>query len=368
MAVSRDPAARPEPPSSAPALSAGRAVTRVAELVESGLASAADAPDLARVVERFALRITPAMASLLDPADPDAGIARQFVPDAAELEFAPGEIADPIGDDVHSPVPGLVHRYPDRVLLKPTHACAVYCRFCFRREVVGQGEPGLDPAGLAAALDHVRRHPAIREVILSGGDPLVLSDRRLGAILDGLEAIPHVDVVRFHTRVPVVDPARITDAFASLLDRRFAVWFVLHVNVASELTEDARSALRRLSRAGVPLLAQTVLLKGVNDEAAALEALFRALVAARVKPYYLHHLDPARGTGRFRTGITEGQALMRDLRGRVSGLCQPTYVLDIPGGHGKVPIGPGHLEPDPGEPGGWIVTDPQGRRHRHPDR
>ncbi|MEJ1159195.1 lysine-2,3-aminomutase-like protein [Prosthecomicrobium sp. N25] len=341
-----------------------RPLTTVGDLVGAGLVAPAEAADLSRVIEDFALRITPEMAALIDPAG-QGPVARQFLPDAAELEIAPGEMADPTGDGVHEVLPGLVHRYADRVLLKPLQVCAVYCRFCFRREAVGPGEGLLGAADLAAAVDYVRARPGIFEVVLSGGDPLVLSDRRLAALLDALDAVPHLGVVRIHTRVPVVDPGRVTDDLLRLLDRRVAVWLVLHVNTAEELTDSALDSIRRLSRAGIPLLAQTVLLAGVNDTPHALEGLFRRLVANRVKPYYLHHLDPARGTGHFRTSIAEGQALMRDLRGRVSGLCQPTYVLDIPGGHGKVPIGPGYLESR--QDGTYTVRDPQGREHAFRD-
>lgn len=339
---------------------------RVEDLVDAGVIAPEAAPALARVVERFALSITADMATLIDPTDPDDPIARQFVPDPAELDVAPDETADPIGDGPHEKVPGLVHRYPDRVLLTPTHLCRVYCRFCFRRDRVGDGEANLSEADLDRALAHVAADPAIFEVILTGGDPLVLSDRRLGAILDRIEAIPHVEVVRIHSRVPVVEPARITEATAEGLRRRFATWMVVHVDHPRELTEAAAAALARLADAGVPLLSQTTLLAGVNADADVLEALFRRLVALRVKPYYLHHLDRAEGTARFRTTVEAGRGLMRSLRGRLTGIAQPTYVLDIPGGHGKVPIGPDPLtEVGEGADGTvrWSVEDPSGDRH-----
>ncbi|MBT9292248.1 lysine-2,3-aminomutase-like protein [Prosthecodimorpha staleyi] len=340
------------------------AVVRVADLVARGLVAPEAAPAVERVTQEFSLRITAEMAAAIDPADPSDPIARQFVPGTAELDIAPDEVADPIGDGAHEIAPGLIRRYPDRALLKPTHLCQVYCRFCFRRETVG-GDPGLGEAELAAALDRIRAEAGLFEVILSGGDPLVLSDRRIGRILDALDAIDHVGVVRFHTRIPIVDPARITPALLNLLDRRAAIWFVLHVNHASELTENAKKSIRALSRAGVPLLAQTVLLKGINDDAAILEDLFRSLVALRVKPYYLHHLDRARGTGHFRTSLAEGRSLMRTLRGRLTGIAQPTYMLDIPGGYGKVPVGPDYVAS--AGPGLYRVTDPHGATHDYRD-
>jgi lysine 2,3-aminomutase len=233
-----------------------------------------------------------------------------------------------------------VHRYPDRALLKPLLICPVYCRFCFRREHVGPDGGLLTDAELEAAFTWFAAHPAVTEVILTGGDPLMLSPRRLGAILQRLSAMPHIRTLRIHSRVPVAEPERVTEALVEALETEVALWVAVHANHARELTSGARVALRRLSRVGIPLLGQTVLLRGVNDSEAALEALFRAMVESRVKPYYLHQLDAAPGTSRFRVPIAEGRALLEGLRGRVTGLAWPTYVLDIPGGHGKVPIGP----------------------------
>lgn len=308
------------------------------------------------------MAVTPAVAALIDRSDPDDPIARQFVPDDRELIQAPGELPDPLAEDRLTPVPGLVHRYPDRVLLKLTHTCPVYCRFCFRREVVGTPEPPLVGPAFEEALAYVAGNEAVWEVILTGGDPLVLSPRRLAEVTARLSAIPHVKVLRWHTRVPVVDPDRVTDDLvAALASPGKAVYVALHANHPRELTASARAAVSRLHAAGIALLSQTVLLRGVNDDAAVLEALMRAFVEMRVKPYYLHQMDPAPGTSHFHTTIAEGQALMRALRGRVSGLAQPTYVLDIPGGHGKVPIGPGYL-------GDGTVHDPFGGTHEMPDR
>ncbi len=337
-----------------------RTLRSITALREAGLAPAADPDALAQVAERYAVAITPEMVRLIDRADADDPIARQFVPDARELRQLPQERADPLGEERLSPMPGIVHRYPDRVLLKLTHVCPVYCRFCFRREVVGPGGPqALSGKALEAALDYVAATPAIWEVILTGGDPFMLSPRRIAEVTRRLGALGHVKVLRWHTRVPVVDPGRVSDELvAALRSSDKTVYVALHANHARELTGEARAACARLVDAGIPMLSQTVLLKGVNDDAETLAALMRAFVEARVKPYYLHHLDAAPGTSHFRTSIAEGQKLMRSLRGRLSGIAQPTYVLDIPGGHGKVPVGPGYLASD-----GTTVTDPSGNRH-----
>jgi lysine 2,3-aminomutase len=334
-----------------------RTARNAADLIDAGIADAARADAISRVTQRYAVAVTPAMIDVIDPYDPADPVARQFVPSDAELVTTPDERADPIGDAPHTPVKGITHRYADRLLLKPMHACAVYCRFCFRREMVGPGGDALSPAELEAALDYIRARPQIWEVILSGGDPLILSPRRLKEIVAALDAIPHLGVIRIHTRVPVVDPARISPELVDALRADKAAYVVLHANHPRELTDAARAACRRLIDAGIPMLSQSVLLKGVNDDPETLEALLRAFVRNRIKPYYLHHADLAPGTSHFRTTIAEGQALMRDLRGRVSGLCQPTYVLDIPGGHGKVPVGPTYLRDD------GTVEDPNGTVH-----
>ncbi len=341
------------------------------QLIDRSLASPAQRDALEAVAARYAVALPPALASLIDPDDPADPIARQIVPDPAELAVRPEELADPIGDDAHSPVEGIVHRYPDRVLLKLTHVCAVYCRFCFRREMVGPGQgDALSKEALAAALDYVRSDPNIWEVILTGGDPLILSARRLREVMRALAAIDHVKVLRIHSRVPVADPARISKELVRALKvKGKATYVAVHVNHARELSDEARAACARLADAGIPLLAQSVLLKGVNDTPQALEALLRACVECRIKPYYLHHGDLAPGTAHLRTNVACGQDLMRALRGRLSGLCQPTYVLDIPGGHGKSPIGPTYLERKEEEGGErFVVEDFNGRPHAYPPR
>lgn len=321
-------------------------------------------PALAEVARRYAVAITPTMAALLDPSDGADPIAAQFLPDARELETTPHDRADPIGDHAHSPIPWIVHRYPDRLLLKLTHVCPLYCRFCFRREMVGPGKArGLKAAELASALDYIRTRTNIWEVILTGGDPFVLSTRRVKAVTQALAAIAHVSVLRWHTRVPVVAPELVTPAFVRALKAPGkAVYVALHANHVREFTPQARAAIARLVDAGIPMVSQTVLLKGVNDTPEALEALMRAFVANRIKPYYLHHGDLAPGTGHFRTSIEAGQQLVRTLKISASGLCQPTYVLDIPDGHGKAPLTPPHWRAgevlDDG--GQWLPYPPQG--------
>lgn len=332
-------------------------------LAQAGLVPPERLPALEAVAARYAVAITPAMATLIDGADDDDPIARQFIPAPEELVVGPGEDGDPIGDNIHSPVDGIVHRYPDRVLLKPTHTCAVYCRFCFRREMVGpEGLANLTPAQLDAAFAYIAGRPEIWEVIVTGGDPFVLSPRRLAELMDRLEAIDHVKIVRFHTRVPAVDPDAVTEALVAALKRSTkAVYVALHANHARELTPAARTACARIIDAGVPMLSQTVLLRGVNDDPTTLAALMRAFVETRIRPYYLHHGDHAPGTAHLRTTLAEGQAIMKALRGTLSGLAQPTYVLDIPGGHGKVPVGPDYLT----ETG---VEDPNGVVRVYPPR
>jgi len=340
-----------------------KALRSASALVEARLIKPERLAALKSVASRYAVAITPAVVDLIDPADPRDPIALQFVPDERELKSRPGEDDDPIGDAAHSPVPGVVHRYPDRVLLKVVNVCAVYCRFCFRRAMVGPGRGALAGVALTAAIDYIARKPDIWEVILTGGDPLLLPPRRLKGLVTRLAAIDHVKVIRLHTRIPVVAPERITPALLRALRSGKATYMILHANHPRELTDEARGACARVIDAGIPMLSQSVLLRGVNDDVETLGALMRALVECRIKPYYLHHADLASGTAHLRTSIAEGQALMRALQGRYSGLCQPQYVLDIPGGHGKSPIGPTYLSAD-----GNQITDFKGARHVYPPR
>lgn len=343
----RDPAPRP------------KTLRHVRDLADHGLTGAADLPSLERVAAQFAVSVTPAMVDLIDPTDPADPVGRQFLPDGRELDIRDEELADPIGDEAFTPVKGIVHRYQDRVLLKPVHACPVYCRFCFRREMVGPGSDALNAAELDAAIAYIEGNGDIWEVILTGGDPMILSPRRMAAIMARLNAIAHLGLVRIHTRVPLVDPGRVdAEMLAALKGGRIPTWIVLHANHWQEFGADGQAAVARLVDAGIPMLGQSVLLRGVNDDVATLTRTFRTMVANRIKPYHLNHGDLAKGTGHFRTSVAEGRALIKALRGDVSGLCQPTYILDIPGGHGKVPLTQSYLTPV-GE-GEWMVEDPRG--------
>jgi lysine 2,3-aminomutase len=326
-----------------------------ASLLAAGLISPGEIAAIEATEARYAVAIPPSMRALIQT--PDDPIGLQFIPHASELVTAAHESADPIGDDALSPVKGVVHRYPDRALLKPLLICPVYCRFCFRREHVGPDGGVLTDTELQAAYAWFAAHEEVTEIILTGGDPLMLSPRRLGAIIAALSAMPHVQTIRIHTRVPVADPDRLTNELAAAMETDRSLWLVVHANHAHEFTPAAGAALRRVRALGIPLLGQSVLLRGVNDNAEALEALFRAMIACRIKPYYLHQLDPAPGTARFYVPIEEGRALLEHLRGRVTGLAWPTYVLDIPGGHGKVPIGPDYRQAD------GSVRDISGRIH-----
>ncbi|MEM1173901.1 MAG: lysine-2,3-aminomutase-like protein [Pseudomonadota bacterium] len=318
-------------------------------------------PPLDAVTDRYRVAMTPLVESLIESSP---AVARQFRPDQRELIDSDEETDDPIGDHPHSPVPGVVHRYPDRALLMPLSICPVYCRFCFRRETVGQDGAGLlDDETLDAALDYLANTPSIWEVILSGGDPLALSVRRLTSLLTRLRRIPHIRVLRIHTRVPLLSPERITADLAAVLREAAPLFVVVHTNHADEFTEAGRAACARLVDTGTPLLSQSVLLKDVNDTPEQLEALLRTCVENRIKPYYLHHTDRARGTSHFRTSLQHGRQLMQDIRGPLSGLCQPHYVLDIPGGHGKVPVSSDYAELFDGDH--WWVRDTHGQRHRY---
>lgn len=305
------------------------------DLIEKGLISADTKARLAPVAARYAVAVTPAVAERITFAG--APIARQFLPSEAELLTLPEEQADPIGDIAHSPVPGIVHRHVDRVLYMPVRICPVYCRFCFRREILGDGL--LSKEEKEEAFGYIERHSQIWEVIVTGGDPFILSPRRVEEIVCRLSAIAHVKIVRWHTRVPVVDPARVTDEFVSALQsERIATYVALHANHADEFGEAARAAVARLVKSGAVVLGQSVLLKGVNDDVKTLENLMRTFAECRIKPYYLHHPDRARGTSHFRVSIERGLQLMQELRVRLSGIAIPNYVIDIPGGYAKVPL------------------------------
>ncbi|QDH16354.1 lysine-2,3-aminomutase-like protein [Swingsia samuiensis] len=313
------------------------------DLIDAGLVPASSRDHLEAVSKHYATAIPPAFHDLIST--PDDPIGKQVIPSVYELETQPHETIDPIGDEALSPVKGIVHRYEDRALLKPLLICPLYCRFCFRREHVGPDGGLLTEAELQSAFDWIRSHNAIREIILTGGDPLMLAPRRLSHIVQTLSAIPHIETIRIHSRVPVASPERITPELLDALETDRSMWVVAHINHAREITPHAQTAIRSILARAIPVLSQSVLLRGVNDTIQDLETLLRTLVKIRIKPYYLHHLDAAPGTSHFHVPIEEGKALLANLRGRVTGLAWPTYVLDIPGGKGKVPIGPDYLLP-----------------------
>ncbi len=333
---------KPDPLGAFPASSTN--LTTLAQLQDAGLLAQDFDPNLTQVAKRYAIGLTPRIASLIDRSRPDDPIGAQFIPTLKELHTLEAEILDPIDDAGFSPLPGLVHRYPDRVLLKVVSVCPVYCRFCFRREMVGPGGPNLTGPDLAAAIAYIAAHSEIFEVILTGGDPFMLSPRRVGELTQALAAIEHVKVVRWHTRVPVVDPDRVTPAFIEALRAPgIATWVAIHANHAQEFSKEAQACVRLLGDAGIALVSQSVLLKGINDNLEALQDLMGMFVGLGIKPYYLHHPDLAPGTSHFRLPIKKGQALMRALRKTMSGLAQPTYVLDIPGGAFKAPLEVPHV-------------------------
>ncbi len=317
------------------------------------------------LMKKYAARITDTVKDTIKGDVQSDPVAKQYIPQMQELTILPEEMRDPIGDDAHTTVKGIVHRYPDRVLFKPVNVCAVYCRYCFRREHVGpQHAAPLNEAELNAALDYIETHKDIFEVILTGGDPLVLSAKQMTTIMQRLEAIEHVKIVRFHTRVPMADPARVTaELIKAMSSSNKAVYMALHINHAQELNDDVRACLKQLHTAGLNLLSQSVLLKVVNDDAAILADLYRELLGVNVKPYYLHHPDLAPGTSHFRLSLKRGQAIVEKLRGHLSGLCQPTYMVDIPGGHGKVPCTPG--TPVYKGNGEYEITDFNGQYHTY---
>jgi len=301
--------------------------------------------DLRKVSEKYSVALTPHLIEKIQSSSPEdaQALKRQFVPTVDELANTPIEYADPIGDEPRTQLKGLVHRYPDRCLLMPVMICPVYCRFCFRREKIDDNAHSLSSSDLDKAYQYIKAHPEIWEVVLTGGDPFILHPKMLREICQRLAEIEHIEVIRFHTRVPVVEPSRVTKNLIEAIKTDKTTYVILHSNHPSEFDEASIAACASLVDAGIPMLSQTVLLKGVNDDVRTLGKLMRLFVKHRIKPYYLHHGDRAKGTKHFRTSLEEGQDLIKSLRGHYSGLCQPTYVLDIPGGYGKVPIHPNYV-------------------------
>ncbi|MBN2140645.1 MAG: KamA family radical SAM protein [Desulfovibrionaceae bacterium] len=312
------------------------------------------------------LAVTPYYASLLDPADPAQPLRRCVVPSWAETVASKGEALDPLGEEGHSPVPGLVHRYPNRVLFLATDFCSTYCRYCTRsRGVGGAGRVSALKQRWQGGLDYIRSRPQIQDVLISGGDPLTMPDEAIEWLLHRLRAIRHVEIVRIGTKVPAVLPQRVTPALTRMLSRYHPLWMSLHFAHPDELTPDTARACAMLADAGVPLGSQTVLLAGVNDDAATLGALFQGLLRLRVRPYYLYQCDPILGSAHFRTPVDRGVELMRALRGRISGYAMPTFVIDAPGGGGKIPVSPEYRLGKDGDD--LVLANYAGDRYRYPD-
>ncbi len=309
----------------------------VSGLVEAGFIKSSDAHLYKGIEAQYDIGISAHVCSLIKT--PDDPIARQYIPDLAEMNINPDEKIDPIGDNAHSPVKGIVHRYPDRALLKITNICAVYCRYCFRRDIIGAGSDHLIDDDYIKAINYIRSHKKVWEVILTGGDPLILSADKLQKIMSDLDAIDHVGVIRVHTRIPIVNPSKIDDTILDVFKSvSKAVHVVAHVNHVDEITDSSEEKILQLRQANCSILSQSVLLKGVNDDAKTLANLFKKLISLHIKPYYLHHLDRAKGTSHFRVSLERGMQIMKELQGNLSGICLPKYMLDIPDGYGKVPI------------------------------
>ncbi|MEP6862259.1 MAG: KamA family radical SAM protein [Deltaproteobacteria bacterium] len=321
----------------------GHMLTNADELATAVTLSPDERAGLAASAELFRVGITPYYASLMDPAHASCPIRMQAIPRPIEADIRPEELRDPLGEDTHNPAPSVVHKYPDRVLFLVVDRCGIYCRHCNRRRLVGGDEPPTT-AELEAGLDYIAKTPRIRDVLLSGGDPLLLSTRRLGHLLGRLRAIPHVETIRIGTRLPVVCPMRIDDELCAMLRRHHPLFINTHFNHAKELTPEARAGCERLVDAGVPVGNQTVLLRGINSSVPALRALMRGLLRSRVRPYYLFQGDTVIGTDHLRTPVETAQELYKGLRGWMNGMAVPMLVLDAPGGGGKVPIVPSYIE------------------------
>jgi lysine 2,3-aminomutase len=319
-----------------------------------------DQKSITSVTQTYPMRINPYYLSLIqEEGDP---LWKQAVPDIREIQDRSGE-KDPLYEEQLSPAPNLVHRYPDRVLFMVSSACALNCRFCLRKRIVGKRAAGTDDS-LDAGIDYITRHKTIQEVILSGGDPLLLEDDVLNRLLQRLHQIPHVGIIRIHTRMPCALPHRITPDLAVILKQYHPLYLNAHFNHPAEITPESAKACRTLADAGIPLGSQTVLLKGVNDNSAVMRRLMTDLIKIRVKPYYIHHPDPVRGTAHFRPPVSGGLVIMKALRGHISGMCVPHYVIDLPGGGGKVPLLPDDVEKT--EPGNIKVRNYKGDLFDYP--
>lgn len=318
-------------------------ITTVEELAQVLELTPEEEEGVPQCLTKLRMAITPYYASLIDREDPTCPIRQQAIPTTQELNVSGCDMADPLHEEADSPVPGLTHRYPDRVLLLVTDQCAMYCRHCTRRRMAGQNDGTLPNENIQQAIEYIRRTPEIRDVLISGGDPLTMSTQRLESILRSLRSIEHVEVIRIGTRVPVVLPQRITNELCAMLNRYHPVWINTHFNHPREITPEAKEACRRLADAGVPLGNQSVLLKGVNDCSYLMRKLVHELVMMRVRPYYLYQCDLSEGIEHFRTPVSKGIEILENLRGHTSGFCVPTFVIDAPGGGGKIPVSPQYL-------------------------
>jgi len=292
---------------------------------------------------RLSLAITPYWATLMDPEDPNCPLRRQAVPVAAESIVSPHEMIDPLAEERDSPAPHLVHRYPDRVLLLATESCAMYCRHCTRRRLVGEYKEDNSDSRFDKAIDYIKANRKIRDVLISGGDPFILEDEQLESLLQRIRAISHVEFLRIGTRVPVTLPQRITEKLVNMLKKYSPLWISIHFNHPKEITKRCKIACDMLAESGFPLGSQTVLLKGINDRPYIMKKLMHELLKIRVRPYYIYQCDPVKGTQHFRTPVAVGINIMEKLRGHTSGYAVPTYVIDAPGGGGKIPVGPNYL-------------------------
>lgn len=341
-------------------------VRTLADLARMIVLSEEESEAINRHTGALPVGITPYYASLMSRLDPGQGLRRTVVPVLGEYEVSRGENEDPLGEDSHSPVPGLVHRYPDRVLLLVTNFCSVYCRYCARARMVGSaGERSVRKGDIELALGYIEQNPAIRDVLISGGDPLSLDDDRLEYILQRLSRIKHVEFIRIGSKQPVVQPMRVTRSLRRMLKRYHPLWMSLHFTHPDELTPEVAEACGRLADAGVPLGSQTVLLKGVNDDLETMRQLMHGLLKIRVKPYYLYQADPISGSSHFRTPVSRGVELIRGLRGHTTGYAVPTFVVDAPNGGGKIPIAPDYVVGY--EQGDLLLKSYDGGTYRYPD-
>ena len=296
-----------------------------------------------KTLQTLRMAITPYYLSLIDPDDPYCPIRRQAIPTAAEVHQSPADLLDPLHEDEDSPVPGLTHRYPDRVLLLITDQCSMYCRHCTRRRFAGQHDCQMPQDRIQKAIDYIARTPQVRDVLLSGGDALMVNDKVLESIIQRLRAIPHVEIIRLGTRTPVVCPQRITDDLCNMLKKYHPIWVNTHFNHPNEITPEATEACAKLANAGIPLGNQSVLLRGVNDCVHVMKTLVQGLVKIRVRPYYIYQCDLSMGLEHFRTPVSKGIEIIENLRGHTSGYAVPTFVVDAPGGGGKTPVMPTYV-------------------------